>query len=180
MVPAAAPDLAARVARLIRDVPDFPTPGILFRDIAPLLRDPDAFAAVADWFADRAARLSATVVVGIESRGFLLGAPVAMRAGIPFVPVRKAGKLPGPVHGQTCTLEYGETELQVQVGALHPGDRVLVVDDVLATGGTSAAAAALVRADGADPVELAVLLELAALGGRAALDPWPVAALLTV
>lgn len=172
--------LAERVARLIRDVPDFPTPGILFRDIAPLLRDPEVFAAVVDWFAERARALEATVVVGIESRGFLIGAPVALRAGVPFVPVRKPGKLPGPVHGESYTLEYGKTELQVQVGALHAGDRALIVDDVLATGGTAAAAAALVRADGGDPVELAVLLELGALHGRATLGPWPVQALLTV
>jgi adenine phosphoribosyltransferase len=152
----------------------------MFKDITPLLADPAAFTALTDALAELTVRHGATKIVGLEARGFILGAPVAVRAGIGFVPVRKAGKLPGPVHGQTCTLEYGETELQVQVGALHPGDRVLVVDDVLATGGTSAAAAALVRADGADPVELAVPLELAALGGRAALDPWPVAALLTV
>ena len=173
-------DLAERVAALIRDVPDFPTPGILFRDIAPLLRDPEAFAEVVDWFAEQVGALGATVVVGIESRGFLLGAPVAVRANVPFVPVRKAGKLPGPVHGQKCTLEYGETELQVQVGALQAGDRVLIVDDVLATGGTAAATAALVRADGADPIELAVLLELSALKGRDNLAPWPVTALLSV
>ncbi|HVU72435.1 MAG TPA: adenine phosphoribosyltransferase [Mycobacteriales bacterium] len=173
-------DLAERVAGLVRDVPDFPTPGILFRDIAPLLRDPQTFGDVVGWFAERAAQHGATVVVGIESRGFLLGAPAALRANVPFVPVRKAGKLPGPVHGEACTLEYGETELQVQVGALHEGDRVLVVDDVLATGGTAGAAAALVRADGAEPVELAVLLELEALSGRGQLAPWPVSALLAV
>jgi len=168
----------ARLAGLIRDVPDFPTPGIVFKDLAPLLADGHGLRAAAELLADRVAVTGATVIAGIEARGFLLGAPAAVLAGVGFVPIRKAGKLPGAVHARTYALEYGEATLEVQADAPVSGARVLLVDDVLATGGTAAAAAALVRLAGGDPVELAVLLELISLGGRARCAPLPVHALL--
>ena len=154
-------------ARLIREIPDFPKPGIRFKDFSPLLADGEAFAdAVAAMAAPwRATRLRA--VVGIEARGFILGAAVARELGIGFVPVRKPGKLPGAVHEVSYALEYGLDRLQVQADAVAAGETVLLVDDVLATGGTLAAAASLVEGIGAHLAGAAVLVELAALGGRA-------------
>lgn len=159
--------------RLLRDIPDFPKPGILFKDVMPVLADPQAFAAAiaelaAPW---RDARIDA--VLAIEARGFLLGAPLAHALGAGLVPLRKPGKLPGEVREQRYALEYGEDALQVQAGALAPGARVLLVDDVLATGGTLAAACALAQRLQAEIAGAGVLLELAALGGRAR---WPVTA----
>jgi adenine phosphoribosyltransferase len=171
-------DLAERVRSVVRDVPDFPEPGILFRDIAPIFADPDLFAEVGGWFASVAP--GATVVAGIEARGFLLGGPAALAARLPFVPVRKAGKLPGQCHQLTYDLEYGTACLEVQVGALKPGDRVLILDDVLATGGTARATADLVTACGATPIGLAVLLELGGLAGRDVVEPLTVTSLLSV
>ena len=166
-------DLDALLRERIVDVPDFPLPGVVFKDISPLLADHVAFAGavdavVAHW---RGPGHSGTVdkVVGIEARGFILAAPVAYHFGAGFVPVRKPGKLPGETHETGSTLEYGDNVLQVHQNALSPGDRVLVVDDVLATGGTAAAAARLVLQAGAELVGLSVLLELSFLEGRAAL-----------
>ncbi|TNJ33550.1 adenine phosphoribosyltransferase [Arenimonas terrae] len=152
---------------LIRDVADFPKPGILFKDVMPMLADGPAFAAAvaamaAPW---RDARLGA--VAGVEARGFIFGAAMARELGVGFVPVRKPGKLPGEVHEIAYALEYGSDRLQVQRGALAPGDRVLLVDDVLATGGTLAAAASLLAGLEVELAGGAVLIELAALGGRA-------------
>ena len=154
-------------ARLIREIPDFPKPGIRFKDFSPLLADGEAFAgAVAAMSAPwRQAGLRA--VVGIEARGFILGAAVARELGVGFVPVRKPGKLPGAVHEVSYALEYGQDRLQVQADAVPPGASVLLVDDVLATGGTLAAAASLVEGIGARLAGAAVLVELSALGGRA-------------
>jgi len=151
------------------DVLDFPTPGIVFKDISPLLADHAAFVAAVD--AVVAAQSGARIdkVVGIEARGFLLAAPAAYHLGAGFVPVRKPGKLPGPTRETSYELEYGSNVLQVHLDALSPGERVLVVDDVLATGGTAAAAGRLVQQAGAELVGFSVLLELAALGGRALL-----------
>ena len=153
-------------ARLIREIPDFPKPGIRFKDFSPLLADGEAFAgAVAAMSAPwREAGLRA--VVGIEARGFILGAAVARELGVGFVPVRKPGKLPGAVHEVSYALEYGHDRLQVQADAVPAGAPVLLVDDVLATGGTLAAAASLVDGIGARLAGAAVLVELAALGGR--------------
>ena len=153
--------------RLIRDVPDFPKPGVVFRDIAPLLADAQAFGAAIDALAGpwRAQRIDA--VLAIEARGFLLGAPLARTLGAGLVPVRKPGKLPGPTLAQTYTLEYGADALQVQAEALPSGARVRLVDDVLATGGTLAAARGLADQLQAQVVGATVLIELAALGGRA-------------
>jgi adenine phosphoribosyltransferase len=163
----------------VRDVPDFPRPGILFRDIAPLLADRAAFAAAVDALVSRAGAFGPVdTVVGIEARGFILAAPVAYRYGAGFVPVRKAGKLPWATHARTYDLEYGTATLEVHRDAFAPGERVLLVDDVLATGGTVEATRALVEQAGAEVAGCAVLLELAALGGRARLAGLAVAALL--
>lgn len=173
--------LIADVAGLIVDVPDFPQPGILFKDLTPVLADPRAFAGVIDWFADLALNDPAgaiSAVVGIESRGFLLGAPLALRLGVPLLPVRKAGKLPRAVLTESYELEYGSATLALHADALPTGGPVLIVDDVLATGGTAAAAAALVSRAGGTVTCVAVLLELAALGGRRRLAPCHVHALL--
>ncbi|NYI05019.1 adenine phosphoribosyltransferase [Allostreptomyces psammosilenae] len=176
-------DAAALWRARIRDVPDHPRPGVVFKDITPLLADAEAFGTAVEAFADIVARHDVQAVLGLEARGFILGAPVALRTGIGFVPARKAGKLPGPVHREAYQLEYGTAEVEVQHDALAPGQRVLVLDDVLATGGTAGAAIRLVRRCGAEPVAFAVLLELGFLGGRERLaadfPDLPVEALLT-
>ena len=155
---------------LIRAVPDFPRPGIVFRDITPLLAEPAAFAATIRALAEpwREARLGA--VVGIESRGFIFAAALALELGVGFVPVRKPGKLPAATLGERYALEYGHDELQVHADALPARARVLLVDDVLATGGTLRAALQLLRRQGAETVGAAVLIELRGLDGRAG---WP-------
>jgi adenine phosphoribosyltransferase len=167
----------------IRAVPDWPVPGVTFRDITPLLADPAGIPAVVDGI--RAALADAGIsgidmVAGVEARGFVLGAPLAVALGVGFLPVRKQGKLPGDVHAESYDLEYGTATLEVQVGAVAAGHRVLLVDDVLATGGTASASASLLRAAGADVVAFAVLLELPALAGRARLGDLPVVALRAV
>ena len=175
------------VAGLLRskvvDVPDFPKPGIVFKDISPLLADHEAFAAAVDAVVDAHRDERIDKVVGIEARGFLLAAPAAYHLGAGFVPVRKPGKLPGPTRETSYDLEYGADVLQVHLDALAPGERVLIVDDVLATGGTAAAAGRLVQEAGAQLVGFSLLLELAALGGRALLaqahPTVPVSTLLT-
>jgi len=151
---------------LVRDVPDFPKPGILFKDITPVLADAAAFAAVVTQMSEpwRDTRLDA--VVGIESRGFILGAAMAQALGTGFVPVRKPGRLPADTLSQDYALEYGTNQLQIHVDALPPGARALVVDDVLATGGTIEAALMLLRRQGAEVAGAAVLFEIQALGGR--------------
>ncbi len=153
------------IASLIRDVPDFPLPGVVYKDITPLLASPDGFETSITELV-RTCPKDIDVVVGMEARGFIFGAPVALALGAGFVPVRKAGKLPGDVLAESFTLEYGRETLNIQVGAVRRGARVLVVDDVLATGGTIAAAAGLLRQLGAELVQVTVLLELAFLSGR--------------
>lgn len=154
----------------IRDVPDFPEPGIVFKDITPLLADPEAFGALVDAFVAYASGQGVgpvDKVVGIEARGFILGAPVANRLGVGFVPVRKKGKLPGATLEVSYALEYGTASIEVVRDAFTPGQRVLVVDDVLATGGTLEAALQLVRRAGAEIAGIALLMELTFLDGRA-------------
>lgn len=164
-------DLAGRCARLIRDVPDYPAPGVMFKDITPLLADGPAFAAVVDHLAGVARRIGGVdLVAGMEARGFIMGAPVSTALGIGFVPVRKAGKLPGPTMGASYDLEYGSATVEVHPDTIEPGARVLVVDDVLATGGTAAATASLIERAGGVVVGLAFLLELTFLPGRARLQ----------
>jgi adenine phosphoribosyltransferase len=171
-------DVAALLSERIRDVPDYPKPGIVFKDITPLLADGPAFAAVVDALADGSE--SVTKVVGIEARGFILAAPVAYVLGAGFVPVRKQGKLPAPTLAESYELEYGEATLEVHIDAFGAGDRVLIVDDVLATGGTAAATADLVRRTGASVAGITVLLEIGFLAGRAKLPGLDVRALLGV
>jgi adenine phosphoribosyltransferase len=156
---------------LIRDVPDFPRTGIVFKDITPLLADADGFAAAVDAMAAPWRGIALDAVFAVESRGFILGAALARALGLGFVPVRKAGKLPARAHSQAYALEYGSDRLEVHADAVPHGARVLLVDDVLATGGTLAAALALARRQGAHVVGAALLIELGFLGGRARWDP---------
>jgi adenine phosphoribosyltransferase len=166
--------------RLVRDVADYPQPGIVFKDITPLLADPDGFRAVVTGLVDGVAPGSVDAVVGIEARGFILAAPVAYALGAGFVPVRKKGKLPSATYEASYALEYGEATLEVHTDAFADGARVLVVDDVLATGGTAQATVGLVDRAGGHVVGLSVLLELGFLHGRERLDGLPVHALRTV
>lgn len=173
-MPTGADDLAA----LIREIPDFPRPGVLFRDATPLLADPAALRSVVELLADGvAAEGPIDLVVGAEARGFILGPALAMRLGAGFVPARRAGKLPAETEGVAYELEYGEAELHVHSDAIPTGARVLVHDDLVATGGTAAAVAELVRRRGGEVVAFAFLIELTSLGGRAELTA-PVHALL--
>lgn len=160
--------LESLLRRLVRDVPDFPEPGVVFKDISPLLADHSGFTAVVTALADagRAGGKVVDKVVGIDARGFILAAPVALSLGAGFVPVRKAGKLPGATHSRSYALEYGEATLEVQQDAFEAGDRVLIVDDVLATGGTIEATIELVQRSGAEVAGIAVLIELGFLDGR--------------
>lgn len=159
-------DLTKVLATRILDVPDYPNPGVVFKDITPLLGDPEAFGLVVEAMADHVRAVGATRVAGLEARGFILAAPVALAAGVGFVPVRKAGKLPRATYHEDYQLEYGTATVEVHRDAFEPGERVVVVDDILATGGTAVAAANLVRDAGAEPVGLAVLMELGFLHGR--------------
>ncbi|WP_432494429.1 adenine phosphoribosyltransferase [Kineococcus gypseus] len=172
-------DAGAVVGAHLRAVPDFPVPGVLFQDITPLLDDPAAFAVVVDALAALARAAGAQAVAGLEARGFVLAAPVAQRCALPFWPVRKAGKLPPPVLRRSYALEYGTAAVELRGDLVRPGQRVLVVDDVLATGGTARAACELLEEAGAHVAAVAVLLELSALGGRALLGERPVTALRT-
>ena len=154
------------LANYIRDVPDFPKPGILFKDITPLLGDPAAFGVAIDRFAERYAAEPIDVIAGIEARGFLFAAPLASRLGKPLVPMRKPGKLPWDTHSITYSLEYGEASVEMHADAIQPGQRALIIDDVLATGGTVSAAVRLAERAGAEIAGLAFLIELEDLHGR--------------
>jgi adenine phosphoribosyltransferase len=178
MTAQAGDELTGLITTLVRDVPDYPQPGVVFKDITPLLADGKAFAAVVDALAATYAPVDK--VAGIEARGFILAAPVACCLGAGFVPIRKKGKLPGATFAQDYDLEYGTATIEVLTDAFEPGDRVLVIDDVLATGGTARATTDLVRRAGARVTGLSVLLELSFLHGRAKLTDLPVTALLTV
>ncbi len=172
--------LTADLRAAIRDVPDFPKPGILFRDLTPLLGDVALFARTLDALAVGRTEQGVTRVAAVESRGFLFGAPVAERLGAGLVPVRKAGKLPYRTVSAAYALEYGEAILEMHEDAVRPGDRVLVVDDVLATGGTAAATIELVERCGGQVVGTAFVLEIAALEGASRLAGRDVRVLLTV
>ena len=164
---------------LIRDIPDFPKPGILFRDITTLLRNPEGLRYTIDTLTQqcRDAGLEAEYVVGMESRGFLIGPPLAYQLGAGFIPVRKPGKLPAAVHTVEYELEYGMDQLEVHQDAFHPGSRVLIVDDLIATGGTAAATAKLVQQIGCELVGFGFIIELRDLGGRQQLPDLPVVTL---
>lgn len=161
-----------QLVELIRDVDDYPSAGIVFKDITPLLAEGGAFAAVVEALA-APFRGTVDVVAAIEARGFILGAPVALALSAGFVPLRKAGKLPGPRLSETYALEYGTDSLEMHEDAVHRGQRVLLVDDVIATGGTAEAACRLVHRAGGQVTGLAALIELTALGGRARLGTVP-------
>lgn len=184
------PESSARAAardaleRLVLDVPDFPEPGIVFKDITPLLGDHDGFTSVVEALAeagrDDSGRTVVDSVVGLEARGFIFAAPVALVLGVGFVPIRKAGKLPRAAHSVSYSLEYGEATLEMHHDAAAPGQQVLVVDDVLATGGTLRAARELIETCGAEVAVVSVLMELGFLDGRATIGDLAVHPLLTI
>jgi adenine phosphoribosyltransferase len=176
--------LEKHLDELIRDIPDFPKPGVVFKDITPLLADHDGFSAVIEVLAragrDDEGNVVVDKVVGMEARGFILAAPVALALGAGFVPVRKAGKLPGDTHSVGYELEYGNATLELHQDSIRPGERVLMVDDVLATGGTVAATAQLIQACGGIVHGVAVLMELSFLPGRQTAGDLPVSSIRTV
>lgn len=170
------PDQSAQIDRvkaLITPVPDFPKPGILFRDITPLLASPDGFRDAISLLEGLSSDLTPTHIIGAESRGFLFGLPLAQSLGVPFIPARKPGKLPRAVASQSYSLEYGEDALEVHAEDIPSDARVLFVDDLLATGGTARACVQLIEGLGASVVGCLFLIELAALNGRAQLDGYP-------
>ena len=171
-------DIAELIKSRIRDIADYPQPGVMFKDITPLLADPVALAAVVSALAS--GHDVVDKVAGIEARGFILAAPVALQLGAGFVPVRKQGKLPGPTYAQSYDLEYGSATVEVHQDAFAPGERVLIVDDVLATGGTGSATAELVRKAGAEVAGIAVIMELSFLNGRSRLPDAAIRSLLVV
>ncbi|MFS3129549.1 adenine phosphoribosyltransferase [Nocardioides sp. Bht2] len=176
--------MSAEWESLIQDVPDYPEPGVLFKDITPLLADHQAFPAVVEALAaagrDAEGNVVVDKVVGMEARGFILAAPIALSLGVGFVPVRKAGKLPRDTHAVSYSLEYGQATLELHADAIAPGERVLLIDDVLATGGTIAATRELVSRCGGVPHAVAVLMELTFLPGREAVGDLPLRALCQV
>src|ERR1700693_2310760 len=178
MTAQAGDELAELITTLVRDIPDYPQRGVVFKDITPLLANGPAFSAVVDALAMLYGPVDK--VAGIAARGFILAAPVACRLGAGFVPIRKKGKLPGVTFAQDYELEYGTATVEVLTDSSSPDDRVLVIDDVLATGGTARTTADLVHRTGAQVAGFAVLLELSFLNGRAKLPDLPVSALLTV
>jgi adenine phosphoribosyltransferase len=167
-----------RLRAAVRDVPDFPKKGIVFKDITPLLSDQALFRASIDLFLERCREREIDKIVGIDARGFVFGSAVAYELGLGFVPIRKRGKLPYRTDTAKYSLEYGEAEMEMHTDAVRKGERVVLVDDLLATGGTSAAAAALIRNAGADLVEAQFLIELEFLEGRKRLEPTPVTSFL--
>jgi len=166
------------VRAAVRDVPDFPKRGIVFKDITPVLSDPVLFRASIDLFLERCRGLKIDKIVGIDARGFLFGSAVAYELGLGFVPIRKRGKLPYRTETAKYSLEYGEAEMEMHVDAISAGERIVLVDDLLATGGTSAAAAVLIRKAGGHLLEAQFLIELESLHGRKRLQPTPVTAFL--
>ena len=166
------------LARAVRNVPDFPQPGIQFKDITPVLADPELFAGTIDLLTADVVPGSVDTVVGIDARGFIFASAAALKLKAGFVPIRKKGKLPYKTFEQSYALEYGSSTVAIHVDALKPGSRVLLVDDLLATGGTAAAAAALIKKIGAEIVEIAFLIELGFLKGRDKLRGFPVRSLI--
>ncbi len=165
--------------KYIAEVPDFPKEGILFRDITPLMLNGEAYKYAADKFTEFAVKLNANVIVGPEARGFIFGCPVATNLSIGFAPVRKPGKLPRDIVTESYDLEYGSNELSIHADAIKPGDKVLIIDDLLATGGTMDATVKLVEKLGGEVVGLAFLIELAELDGRAKLKDYDILTLIT-
>jgi adenine phosphoribosyltransferase len=163
----------------VRDVPDFPQPGIVFKDLTPLLAEPKAFTTCLDLFAEEWAGQHLDAIVGIESRGFIFGAALAARMNVAFVPARKPGKLPREVIRAEYVLEYGTDALEMHADALRPGARIVIVDDVIATGGTAAAVVSLARRSGAEVVGCGFVIELGFLAGREKLPGVPIRSLIT-
>ncbi len=172
-------DLTAKLLATIRDVPDFPKPGIVFKDITPVLADGPLFRSVIDRFASELDGLGVTKVIGIDARGFIFAGAVACKLGLGFIPIRKKGKLPWTTRSTAYSLEYGESVVEMHVDAVAPGEKVALIDDVLATGGTAAAAIKLVGMSGAEVVRAEFLMELGFLGGRANVGGTPVVSLVT-
>ncbi len=168
----------SELAAAIRNVPDFPKPGIQFKDITPVLADPMLFASSIEHLVANIAPGSVSTVVGIDARGFIFGAAAALKLGAGFVPIRKKGKLPYQTFEESYELEYGSNTVAIHIDAVRPGDRVLVIDDLLATGGTAQAAAKLLNRIGAEIVEIVFLVELAFLNGRSRLEGFPVRSLI--
>jgi adenine phosphoribosyltransferase len=167
-------EMLEKLRASVRDVPDFPKKGIVFKDITPILSDPSLFRASIDLFLERCREKPIDKIVGIDARGFLFGAAVAYELGVGFVPIRKRGKLPYQTQVAKYSLEYGEAEMEMHVDAIGAGERIVLVDDLLATGGTSAAAALLIRKAGGLLLEAQFLIELEFLHGRRQLEPTPV------
>ena len=168
-----------KLKELIRDIPDYPKPGILFRDITPLLANSEALSLATDALVEAFADQKIDVIAAAEARGFIFAVPMAMKLNAGFVPIRKPGKLPFDVHAYSYDLEYGTDELQVHVDGVTKGQRVLVVDDLLATGGTMEACLRLIEKCGAEVVGCAFLIHLAALGGQVKMKPYPVHSVIT-
>jgi adenine phosphoribosyltransferase len=171
-------DAISRLRAAVRDVPDFPKAGIVFKDITPILKDGALFRASIDLFLNRCRSQLIDKVVGIDARGFLFGSAVAYELGVGFVPLRKKGRLPYKTESAAYSLEYGEAEMELHIDAIERGEKIVLIDDLLATGGTSASAATLIRKVGGELVESIFLIELEFLHGRKKLDPTPVTSFL--
>jgi adenine phosphoribosyltransferase len=171
-------DAIERLRAGVRDVPDFPKKGIIFKDITPILKDGALFRASIDAFLGQCKDKNIDKIVGIDARGFLFGSAVAYELGIGFVPLRKKGRLPYKTESAAYTLEYGEAEMELHVDAIVPGERIVLIDDLLATGGTSASAVTLINKVGGELIEAIFLIELAFLRGREKLEPTPVTSFL--
>ena len=172
-------NMIAKLQAAVRDVPDFPKAGIVFKDITPILSDGKLFRASIDLFLERCREKEIDKIVGIDARGFLFGSAVAYELGVGFVPIRKKGKLPYKTERAAYKLEYGDAEMEMHIDGISAGERIVLVDDLLATGGTSASAAALIRKVGGVLLEAQFLIELEFLHGRTKLDPTPVVSFLT-
>src|SRR5262245_49018175 len=173
-----ASEIIEKLRAAVRDVPDFPKKGIVFKDITPVLNDPVLFRASIDLFIERCLGKNIHKIVGIDARGFLFGSAVAYELGLGFVPIRKRGKLPFQTQIASYSLEYGKAEMEMHIDAINPGEQIVMVDDLLATGGTSAAAAVLIRKAGGSLLEAQFLIELEFLQGRKQLEPTPVTSFL--
>jgi len=173
-----APETIDKLRSTIRDIPDFPKQGIIFKDITPILGDGSLFKAAVELFLERCRGKNVDKIVGIDARGFLFGSAVAYELGVGFVPLRKKGRLPYKTESAAYTLEYGEAEMELHVDAITPGEKIVLIDDLLATGGTSASAVTLINKVGGDLLEAIFLIELEFLHGRQKLAPTPVASFL--
>jgi len=171
-------EIISKLRAAVRDVPDFPKIGIVFKDITPILKDGALFRGSIDIFLDQCRDKGIDKIVGIDARGFVFGSAVAYELGIGFVPLRKKGRLPYKTESAKYSLEYGEAEMELHIDAIQRGERIVLIDDLLATGGTSASAATLIKKVGGDLIEAIFLIELEFLHGRKKLDPTPVTSFL--